>query len=593
MKVKHILYTLCLVGVMGMVFTLGYAYKITQDSNRLNQAQLDLAELRVNLLNMRRNEKDFMTRLDMKYLNKFEKNAQLFHSNSEAIDKTLDVFGIHLQQQEAIQHELKEYVLVFQNLVNAYKTLGLTEQDGLVGDYQQIRKPLYLQAFQNHDVELLEGILLFDEAIQKGDTIQETNLNSNLSELALYANKVIDQKKILGLAYNEGIKGDARVQSSEVERKFSLLINELDEKVTDYVNYLSWQKYLVSGVLIISLISLSIMLSLVIVRRISSQANVINEIIETNNIALRAKNIGEDEISQIGSSFNSLLDKIQLLVSDSQQKSSGLAHSASEMQVQLEKSLDDFNSQLQHTMRMSAAIHDMSLNVADIANNTEAAAENATVSHRNATEGQLTLQEASKGITHLSSVLSLSQQDITHLSELVDKVGSVVAIIQSIAEQTNLLALNAAIEAARAGEQGRGFAVVADEVRSLATRTQESTEEISGIIDSIQAQTSKVVKNIDQCSQQGKRSADQATKAEDILNQIIIDMSMISNSSTQIASAIEEQNVTTTDVSQTIRELGELTKNNIDSAQRCLLEIQGVAAQSEDMKLQVSQFKID
>lgn len=574
-----------------MIFTLGYAYKISQDSNQLNQARLDLAELEINLLNMRRNEKDFMARMDLKYLAKFEKNSQKFMDKSQEISKIFDDFDIKLERNDLIKKELEEYQVTFKSLINAYQVLGLTQQDGLLASYHKNRKILFAKAFRKQNITLLEGILRFDESVANGNLITVNNYTGELFSLASHANAVIQQKIKLGLKYNQGLKGDTRIESSEVESNFSLLAQELNEKVDEYIAYLNWQKYLVSGFLILSLIALSITLSLMIVRRISNQANVIKEITDTNNISLRAQNIGNDEISQIGLSFNQLLDKIQSLVGDTQQKSVHLAGSASEMREQLEGVLRDFDQQSQHTMMMATAVNEMSLTVAEIANNTEAAASNATQSHQHATEGQATLHAASQEISQLSSTLILSQTDISHLSGLVGQVGSVVEMIQSIAEQTNLLALNAAIEAARAGEQGRGFAVVADEVRSLATRTQSSTEEIRAIIESIQTQTNKVVTNIEKCSEQGESSVEKASSAEAILNKIIVDMSTISDSSIQIASAIEEQNTTTNEVSQTITELNDLTESNINSAQACLTELQQVAEQAEEMKEQVSQFK--
>ena len=591
MKIKHILYSLCLVGVLGMIFTLGYAYKISQDSNQLNQARLDLAELEINLLNMRRNEKDFMARMDLKYLAKFDKNAQKFMDKSQDISQIFDEFDIKLERNDLIKKELEEYQVTFKNLINAYQVLGLTQQDGLLANYHKNRKALFSKAFRQQNISLLEGILRFDESVAEGNLITLNNYTGELFSLASHANAVIQQKIKLGLKYDQGLKGETRIESSEVENNFSLLAQELNEKVDEHVAYLNWQKYLVSGLLIIILIALSISLSLMIVRRISNQANVIKEITDTNNISLRAQNMGNDEISQIGLSFNQLLDKIQSLVGDTQQKSVHLAGSASEMRTQLEGVLRDFDQQSQHTMMMATAVNEMSLTVAEIANNTEAAASNATQSHQHATEGQETLHAASQEISQLSSTLILSQTDISHLSGLVGQVGSVVEMIQSIAEQTNLLALNAAIEAARAGEQGRGFAVVADEVRSLATRTQSSTEEIRAIIESIQTQTDKVVTNIEKCSEQGESSVEKASSAEAILNKIIVDMSTISDSSIQIASAIEEQNTTTNEVSQTITELNDLTDSNIHSAQACLNELQQVAEQAEEMKEQVSQFK--
>ena len=126
-----------------MIFTLGYAYKISQDSNQLNQARLDLAELEINLLNMRRNEKDFMARMDLKYLAKFDKNANKFMDKSQEISQIFDDFDIKLERNDLIKKELEEYQTTFQQLVSAYQVLGLTQQDGLLANYHKNRKVKY------------------------------------------------------------------------------------------------------------------------------------------------------------------------------------------------------------------------------------------------------------------------------------------------------------------------------------------------------------------------------------------------------------------------------------------------------------------
>ncbi|WP_025501985.1 methyl-accepting chemotaxis protein, partial [Vibrio parahaemolyticus] len=209
----------------------------------------------------------------------------------------------------------------------------------------------------------------------------------------------------------------------------------------------------------------------------------------------------------------------------------------------------------------------------------------------NAEQGRSVVEMTVTNVGQLTGILSNSQQSIGSLNQHVDKIGGAVNIIQDIAEQTNLLALNAAIEAARAGEQGRGFAVVADEVRALASRTHQSTEEITRVVMDIQAQMSMVVSDIDQCNEQGQQTLSASEQLDASLQQIITDMHAIQGNSERIASAIEEQGIVMNQVSDSITELNVISENNMHSAQECLHEVNSVSAQAHDMDEAVAEFK--
>lgn len=592
MKVKYKLFGLCLIGVLGILLTLAYSFKISSDVDHLAQSRIDLGRLEIELLTMRKHEKDFISRLDSKYLDGFSNNADKFMQISKTMSDELAYLDIELTGKDQIRQDLQSYLDTFKSLVKAYQVLGLSNQQGLLSSYQQEREAMVSQALREHDTALLEGILVIDRNMEKGDSVAENEFPQQMSPLVATAQSVVEQMQIVGVRYDQGLKGETRLASYNVEEEFAHLSKELDQKVSQHIEYLTLQKLLVSIGLVIFLIISSVTIALIIVRRITQQVDLMENIAKTNNLALRADSKGSDELSQMSSSFNQLLEKIYLLVTQSQQKSSQLAGSALEMKQQLESVLHDFDSQSQQTGLMATAVHQMSSMISEIAANTEDAATKAQLSHQNAISGQTAVREAANEIDQLSTTLTQSQVEIGQLNELVVQIGSVVEMIQGVAEQTNLLALNAAIEAARAGEQGRGFAVVADEVRSLATRTQSSTEEISAIIGSIQTQTTKVVTNIERCSGQGDVSVNKSNSALVILDNIIQDVSLISDTSIQIAAAIEEQSVATNEVSSSIEQVNEVTMRNVESATLCLSEVESIAQQAEEMKEQVALFKV-
>ena len=173
-----------------------------------------------------------------------------------------------------------------------------------------------------------------------------------------------------------------------------------------------------------------------------------------------------------------------------------------------------------------------------------------------------------------------------------ETIGSVLDVIRAIAEQTNLLALNAAIEAARAGEQGRGFAVVADEVRSLAQRTQESTSEIEGIINTLQQRTQEVVSIMHQCRSQGSESATQATKAGELLGSITLDVQTIMEMSTQIAVAIDEQSQVASEVNKNVVRIRDIAQSASEHAANNAQTSEEVSAQARVLHSAIDKFKV-
>ncbi len=244
------------------------------------------------------------------------------------------------------------------------------------------------------------------------------------------------------------------------------------------------------------------------------------------------------------------------------------------------------------TDAVAAAITEMGSTIREIASNTESAPGNADCCHSGAQEGLTEVSATKERIRSLSDDLSQTSTEVANLSSLSENIGSVLDVIKSIAEQTNLLALNAAIEAARAGEQGRGFAVVADEVRSLALRTRQSTEEITTIIATLQDQTSQVVVHIGRCHEQGELSVSQADSAELKISQIMSDMQLIMDTSTQIATAVEQQTVVSDEIGRNVTSIRDITSQNSSIAHENAQAARAVAEQAKSLDQAIVLYKV-
>lgn len=245
------------------------------------------------------------------------------------------------------------------------------------------------------------------------------------------------------------------------------------------------------------------------------------------------------------------------------------------------------------TEQGATAIHQMSSTVAEVANHTNDAAGLAQTAMNEFIAGRAEVSKTQTSINALAAKVSEAAEVINYLSEDSKQIGSVLEVIQGIAEQTNLLALNAAIEAARAGEQGRGFAVVADEVRNLARRTQESTRQIQSVIEKMQASSLSAVEVMNQGNAQAENSVQQAQRAGESLNAINLSVTKISDMNIQIATAAEEQSVVASEIN---RNFSQIT-HSADVAAQQANKITVASRQLEDLalglELNVKKFKIN
>ncbi|MCZ0757539.1 methyl-accepting chemotaxis protein [Vibrio diabolicus] len=585
MTIRQKLYFLGVIAILGIVALLGTSSHFANKSNELNHAIKLVGDLEIRLLNLRRNEKDFLLRSNDKYLNKFDANVDKFLNTERELASILT--SNELPSSQRFKQDLLAYQKGFQNLVSAYQRYGLDAKSGLLSGYEQA----LLEAKQRSDHQQLLALIRFDSAVKSGQLNSDLLVGLYAPELIKTGKLVAAQKQVVGVAYDQGLLGETRALSHAVEEQFETFSTALSSAAAKRDEQMSTIKQVITALILGVIFALIWQISRSINTRVNSLLGTIRSISETNNMGLRSDLKGKDELFDISHHLNDLLDKLEQLISGTQEKSAQLTASTDNMHRELEGVMEQFHTQTDHTASMATAVQQMVATIGEISESTSVAVEGVHQAANNAEQGRSVVETTVTNIGQLTSILSNSQQSIGSLNQHVDKIGGAVNIIQEIAEQTNLLALNAAIEAARAGEQGRGFAVVADEVRALASRTHQSTEEITRVVADIQTQMYTVVADIDQCNDQGQQTLNASEKLDSSLQQIITDMHAIQGNSERIASAIEEQGIVMNQVSGSITELNAISENNMQSAQECLHEVNSVSAQAHDMDEAVAQFK--
>lgn len=305
----------------------------------------------------------------------------------------------------------------------------------------------------------------------------------------------------------------------------------------------------------------------VIVKPLLTTADAMVDIAEGDgDLTRRLESRGNDEIGSVTAGFNNFASKINLLVSEVKSGIQDLTGATSEMQLVVSNSHQEAQNQRDETQQVAASIHELVAAVQQVAGNATDAASAAQRADERAAEGHGLVMGTVTTVNELAEDVNQAGVAIEQLDTYTDQITGVVNVIKDIADQTNLLALNAAIEAARAGEQGRGFSVVADEVRTLATRTQSSTDEIQQMIDRLLSGVADAVMVIERSRDKASLTLEQAEKAGSSLTQITDAVATITDMNTQIASAAEQQGSVAEEISRSVHSIANIAERSADQA---------------------------
>ncbi len=346
-------------------------------------------------------------------------------------------------------------------------------------------------------------------------------------------------------------------------------IDDIDQQVAMHreLKTQELKEHTLSAVLIsvIGLIITSVLTSIVVSKGIQPLQHVAASLKDVaaggGDLTARLKVESQDEVGEVAAAFNEFMDKLHPLMQDIHRSATTVQTVSQSLNTQTSQASGQMQDHCLETDKVVTAVTQMSMTAKEVASNTNATAQAIEDANSQVTEAQREVEQAIEGITELVMEIDSTSDAISELSLQTEKITKVLDVIGEIAEQTNLLALNAAIEAARAGEQGRGFAVVADEVRSLASRTQNSTHEIGDMLKQLQNGVSRAVSTMSVSQKRGVKTAEESALIQQSLSGVHHSIGTIRDMGIQTASAAEEQSAVAEDINQNLVAIQQIVNN--------------------------------
>lgn len=412
----------------------------------------------------------------------------------------------------------------------------------------------------------------------------------------------VNRMRQIAWAADSNFNVDANTWFKQATNRINLLKQAEDTLSADLISLVNEKKdaansifytVLIAAILVISAtIALSVLTQRQIALQMKDIIEGLTQLGEHSNLRVKVTPRSEDDLGRLAVIFNNMVDGIRKLVDDIQQAGHSMQNTVDTMQTVSSDVRTQMVSGQDQTNMVAAAMYEMAASIQEVASNCSMAADQSNATNISAESGKELLQKTREDVNTLDSTLLETRDIIGQVASDSEEIGSVLDVIKGVSEQTNLLALNAAIEAARAGEQGRGFAVVADEVRTLAQRTRESTIRIEEMIDKLQNGSQRAVNAMTQSQEKAVATHDSIGSLVEQLTGIIDQISTINDMNTQNAAATEEQSATVNEINDNIQEIQQRYNDSADSMAQLSESSDGVQDTSQQLSASVQRFQV-
>ncbi|MCU8157243.1 methyl-accepting chemotaxis protein [Vibrio vulnificus] len=431
------------------------------------------------------------------------------------------------------------------------------------------------------------------------ENAQRRQLTNEAESLFTQYEKAANAVTSMIFARNEGIKTLDTIGPQVAQRIASLResIASSMEQAAEQANENAEQSitflYGIAAIAIVIGLLFSFVITRSLIVKVQRTTNVLQDIAQgEGDLTIRVPTSGNDELDVLAGHYNTFAGKLQHTIRQMSEAAAQMLQAAEILALKARDTQSEVREQQSQAQVAASAMTEMSASAQEVSASAQQAADLSQSTADSATQGSKVVMEATQSMQKLNEQIASAGDTVEQLRADSEQIGTVLDVIRSIAEQTNLLALNAAIEAARAGEQGRGFAVVADEVRSLASRTQESTEEIQTIIGSLQQRAELANKAMHQSRQSAEQTAEQVHSAESALTSITGFITQINDSIGQISTAANQQAIASDEVSVNVNNMSDISEKTLVQSSETTESAQAMKRLGEQVNQLLKQFKV-